>query len=145
MMVLMRLVFWHFMFLLPFTGLAQSKTDRQILAVEQQRFGMMVRHDTVALRSLLADDLVYMHSNALVENKSAHLSAIGTGRLVYESMLRETAQVRRYGRVALSNGVVRVKGIITGTPFELRLAYTAVYRRRHGHWQLVNWQSTKLP
>lgn len=141
----MRFLSWYLLFLLPFTGLAQSKTDRQILAVEQQRFEFMVRHDTVALRPLLANDLVYMHSNALLENKAAHLSAIATGRLVYESMLRETAKVRRYGRIALTNGIVRVKGIINGTPFEVRLAYTAVYRRRHGHWQLANWQSTKLP
>ena len=71
----MRVPFWYFLFLLPVTGLAQSKTDRQILAVEQQRFERMVQHDTVALRPMLAEDLVYMHSNALRENKSAHLTA----------------------------------------------------------------------
>ncbi len=132
--------------LLPFVGLAQSKTERQILAAEQHRFEAMVRRDTVALRPMLADDLIYIHSNALQENRLTHISAISTGRLAYNSMVRETARVRRYGKkMALTNGVVQVKGIINANPFEVRLAYTAVYRRTHGNWQLVNWQSTKMP
>ena len=139
----MRFLFWYFL-LLPFCGLAQSKTDRLILATEQQRFASMVSRDTVALRPLLADDLVYIHSNALQETKAAHLSAIATGRLVYASMLRETAQVRRYGKMALTNGIVQVTGVVNGTSFDVRLLYTAVYRRVRGQWQLVNWQSTRV-
>ncbi len=139
----MRFLFWYFL-LLPFYGLAQSKTDRLILATEQQRFASMVSRDTVALRPLLADDLVYIHSNALQETKAAHLSAIATGRLVYASMLRETAQVRRYGKMALTNGIVRVTGVVNDTSFDVRLLYTAVYRRVRGQWQLVNWQSTRV-
>ena len=139
----MRFLFWYFL-LLPFYGLAQSKTDRLILATEQQRFASMVSRDTVALRPLLADDLLYTHSNALQETKAAHLSAIATGRLVYASMLRETAQVRRYGKMALTNGIVQVTGVVNGTSFDVRLLYTAVYRRVRGQWQLVNWQSTRL-
>lgn len=141
----MRLLSWCCFLLLPFVGLAQSKTERQILAAEQHRFEAMVRRDTVALRSMLADDLIYIHSNAMQENKSAHISAISSGRLAYNSMLREKASVRRYGKkTAFVNGVVQVKGIINANPFEVRLLYTAVYRRVHKTWILVNWQSTKM-
>lgn len=140
----MRLLCGYFLLLLPFYGLAQSKTDRLILATEQQRFASMVSRDTVALRPLLAEDMLYTHSNALQETKAAHLSAIATGRLVYASMLRETAQVRRYGKMALTNGIVRVTGVVNGTSFDVRLLYTAVYRRVRGQWQLVNWQSTRV-
>ena len=140
----MRLLCGYFLLLLPFYGLAQSKTDRLILATEQQRFASMVSRDTVALRPLLAEDMLYTHSNALQETKAAHLSAIATGRLVYASMLRETAQVRRYGKMALTNGIVRVTGVVNDTSFDVRLLYTAVYRRVRGQWQLVNWQSTRV-
>ena len=140
----MRLLCGYFLLLLPFYGLAQSKSDRLILATEQQRFASMVSRDTVALRPLLAEDMLYTHSNALQETKAAHLSAIATGRLVYASMLRETAQVRRYGKMALTNGIVRVTGVVNGTSFDVRLLYTAVYRRVRGQWQLVNWQSTRV-
>ena len=141
----MQLLYQCLLLLLPFAGLAQSKTERQILAVEQLRFEAMMRRDTVALRPMLADDLVYIHSNALQESKSTHISAISSGRLVYQSMVRETARVRRFGQLALINGVLQVKGILNTNPFEVRLAYTAVYRRGHGQWQLINWQSTRMP
>ena len=140
----MRFIYWYFLLLLPVSGLAQSKTDLQVLATEQQRFDLMVKRDTVALRPMLHDELLYIHSNALQETKSAHLTAISTGRLAYASMVRETADVRHYGKTALTNGVVRVKGVINGTPFEVRLLYTAIYRKQHGRWLLLNWQSTKI-
>ena len=129
---------------LPLFAVAQSKTNQKILETEQRRFEAMTRKDTVALRDLLADDLVYIHSNALTETKSAHISAISTGRLVYEKMIREQATVRRCGKIALSNGIVRVTGILHGKPFEIRLIYTATYRKKGGIWRLLNWQSTRI-
>lgn len=130
---------------LPFFATAQSGADQQILDTEQRRFDTMVRKDTAALRDLLSDDLVYIHSNTMTESKSAHLTSIGSGKIVYEKMTREQAKVRRYGKTALSNGVVQVKVSLDGKPVELRLMYTATYLKKRGAWRLVNWQSTRIP
>jgi len=130
---------------LPFFATAQSGADQQILDTEQRRFDTMVRKDTAALRDLLSDDLVYIHSNTMTESKSAHLASIGSGKIVYEKMTREQAKVRRYGKTALSNGVVQVKVSLDGKPVELRLMYTATYLKKRGAWCLVNWQSTRIP
>lgn len=130
---------------LPFFATAQSGVDQQILDTEQRRFDTMVRKDTAALRDLLSDDLVYIHSNTMTESKSAHLASIGSGKIVYEKMTREQAKVRRYGKTALSNGVVQVKVSLDGKPVELRLMYTATYLKKRGAWRLVNWQSTRIP
>ena len=135
-----------FLFLaLPIFTFAQSKTEQKILDTELRRFEAMTRKDTLALRELLADDLVYIHSNTLTESKKEHITNIATGYLIYEKMTREQAKVRRYGKTALSNGVVQVRGILKEKTFEMRLAYTAVYRKKGGTWRLVNWQSTKVP
>lgn len=133
-----------FLFLLPLCGRAQSKCDQKILDAELRRFEAMTRRDTVALHQLLTDDLVYLHSNALLENKQEHLGAIATGKLVYQTMTRTQAAVRRYGRTAIVNGNVRVAGILNGNAFEVRLAYSAVYRKQGRRWRLANWQSTRL-
>lgn len=58
-------------------------------------------------------------------------------------MDRETAQVRFYGKTSITNGTIKVKGLLSGNPFEVRMLYTAVYRKQHKNWQLVNWQSTR--
>ena len=132
--------------LLPLLAPAQTATERVLLDTEARRFVAMTQRDTAFLKNALADDLVYIHSNALIETKTAHLAAIVTGQLVYENMTRESVSIRRYGsKMALHNGIVVVKGIIQGTPFQVRLQYTAVYRKKKNMWQLVNWQSTKIP
>ncbi len=140
----MRSIFFPFLFL-PIFALAQSKTEQKILDTELRRFEAMERKDTSALHDLLAGDLVYIHSNTLTENKKEHISNIATGHLIYEKMTREQAKVRRYGKTALSNGTVQVRGILNKKNFEMRLAYTAVYRKKGGTWRLVNWQSTRVP
>jgi ketosteroid isomerase-like protein len=136
---------WALLIFCPLFLLAQSKTDLEVLATEQARFECMTRADTAALRPMLADDLLYVHSNTLKENKLEHLEAIAAKRLVYREMAREEVRVRRFGRTALTNGTLGVKGELKGAAFDVRLFYTAVYRKKRGVWQLVNWQSTRVP
>ena len=116
-----------------------------VLTDQNRRFDAMTRADTAALSRLLHDDLIYIHSNALIEDKAQHLAAIAAKRLVYQKMAPEKAKVRRYGKTALTSGTVQVKDLLNDKPFELNLAYTAVYRKKRGIWRLLNWQSTRLP
>lgn len=124
---------------------AQSTLADKVLENESKRFAAMTRADTATLKQLLADDLVYIHSNALIENKAEHLAAIASRKLVYEKMERTSATVRFYGKTALVNGTVKVHGILKGNTFELSLLYLAVYRKKRDAWLLVNWQSTRIP
>lgn len=136
-------VFALFSLVLPLSG--QNARARDVLDTETRRFGLMTKADTFALAPLLAAELFYIHSNGLTETKAQHLSAIAAGRLVYRNMEREEVAVRFYGKkTALTNGIVKVSGILNGNAFELRLRYTALYRRQKGLWRLVNWQSTRI-
>ena len=144
-MVTFRNLSLCFLMLLAFSTLsAQSKNAQKVLDNETRRFEAMTRADTTTLKLLLADELVYIHSNALKENKQEHLAAISSKKLVYEKMDREVATVRFYGKTALVNGTIRVRGILNNSSFEVRLLYLAVYRKKHGVWQMVHWQSTKM-
>ena len=141
----MRNTLIFFLLTLPALSIAQTGAGRAVLDAEQRRFEAMMRGDTVALRSLLADDLVYIHSNAMTEDKNRHISAISGGKLAYNKMEREKVNVRRYGKTALTNGIIRVNVTLDGKNLDLNLAYTAVYRKKKGTWLLVNWQSTRVP
>jgi len=123
---------------------AQNSKAKAVLAAESARFEAMTRADTAALKPMLSEELWYVHSNAITETKQVHLNAIASQKLVYEKMDRESVSVRTYGKTALVNGKLAVRGKLNGNPFELRLLYTAVYRKKHRIWQLVNWQSTKV-
>jgi ketosteroid isomerase-like protein len=124
---------------------AQNARERAVLDTELRRFEAMMRADTSALSPLLAGDLLYVHSNAMKENKTGHLQAIAARTLIYSNMERRDASIRLYGKTALINGTAGVKGILKGNPFEINLLYTALYRKNKGVWQLVNWQSTRIP
>lgn len=135
------MLFW--LFASPLLVNAQSSKDQLVLDTEQRRFEAMTARDTTALKNLLHADLYYLHSNAMLENKNQHLASIGTGRLVYQKMKRESVKVRRYGQIAITNGVLAVSGLNNGNSFDLKLLYTAVYKREHKTWRLLNWQSTR--
>jgi ketosteroid isomerase-like protein len=136
---------FFFTLCLYLTAFGQKRGAQPVLEFELQRFDAMVRADTQALRAMLADDLIYVHSNALIETREDHLQAIIGQKLIYKSMKREEARVRYFGKTAIVNGTVAVDGKINANDFAVRLLYSAVYRRLGKGWQLVNWQSTRIP
>ena len=139
----MVLFFVFYSVVISATG--QSYSNKKIIDTELLRFEKMTQKDVYALEKMLSEDLVYTHSNAAMENKQQHLEAISSGRIVYKKMVRESVSLRIYGKTALTNGVVQVEGVSNGNTFTLRLQYSAVYRKKHGDWLLLNWQSTKIP
>lgn len=131
--------------LFPLLPLYAQRGTHDILADEQKRFAAMTQRDTARLRQMLHERLVYIHSNALTEDREQHLSAIGTGKIVYQRMTAQGVRVRRFGKMALTQGTLDVQGMLNEKTFDLKLAYTAVYRKQRGTWCLLNWQSTRIP
>ncbi len=133
-----------FLFLFAYAGILAAQPP--VEAVEDDRFRAQVRKDIETLSELLSDDLVYIHSNTLTENKADFLKNIASGKIVYQEIRAVGERSYRYlGRVALSNGTVHVKVLFEGNPFEAQLRYTAVYHKQKNRWLLVSWQSTKVP
>ncbi len=116
----------------------------QVQQAERQRFAALTAQDLAALDPLLADELLYCHSNGQVENKQQFLETVRTGRIRYESIDVHEFQARLYGEVAIGTGYITVQGKLGGQPMTLEIRYTDAYAWRAGHWQLVNWQSTRL-
>lgn len=118
---------------------------REIRGFELRRFAAMMRGDTVALRTALAKELSYTHSNGMVETKAMHLSAVGSRRTVYEAIGPRGMSYQQAGDVVVGNGIVKSKGMLAGTAFDVLLRVTTVHIRRNGRWELLAWQSNRLP
>jgi hypothetical protein len=52
---------------------------------------------------------------------------------------------RLVGDVVVVNGKLDIRVIANGKEQHFQGIYTDVYAKRDGRWQLVTWQSTKLP
>lgn len=118
----------------------------RIRSLEESRFAAMLSRDVAALRRILADDLTYTHSSGQLESKEQFLDSIASGAFQYLAILPEGAlDVRVYGDTAVvtGKGTFRVKA--GGEERSLKLRFTDVYISRDGVWQMVAWQSTRLP
>ena len=118
----------------------------QVKQVERQRFAAMTAPDLAALAPLLADELHYCHSTGEVQDKPQFLEALRSGQRRYSAIELREFQARLYGDVAIGNGLVTVHVSKDGGPLmTLELRYADAYVWRDGRWQLVTWQSTRLP
>ncbi|AKD56829.1 nuclear transport factor 2 family protein [Spirosoma radiotolerans] len=126
------------------TTVAQTADEKAVIDVEKQRFAAQVSKDITALNKVLANDLVYTHSNGGADSRQSYIRSIQDGKIAYESINVEEQNARIYGNTAVINGKCLVKAINKGETVNSHLLYLSVYVRNAGQWQLVAWQSTKL-
>ena len=124
-----------------------GKAEQQVLEAEKARFAAMVKGDRAALEKLLADDLTYTHSTALLETKEQFLKSVTTGNIDYVSIVPSETdwKIRINGNTAVVNGVAAVNVLDTGKDRKIRIRFTTVQANRGGAWQLLAWQSTVIP
>ncbi|PKB70870.1 MAG: hypothetical protein BZY87_08430 [SAR202 cluster bacterium Io17-Chloro-G6] len=113
----------------------------EIIALENRRIEAMVKGDIKALEEILADDLIYTHTTARLDTKTSFIAAISSGSTNYRSVEREDVKVRQFGETAVVTG--HAKFHVGDNKFEAR--FTDVYAKRNNAWQMVAWQSTRLP
>ncbi len=117
-----------------------------ILGLEERRFAAMMSRDVQALRRMLADDLTYTHSSGQLETKEQLIESIASGAFQYLAILPEGAlDVRVYGDAAVVTGKGTFRVRAGGEERSLKLRFTDVYIVRGDVWQMVAWQSTRLP
>lgn len=131
-------------------GSAQSGAagqEQQVLQAEKDRFAAMIKVDEPVLNKLLSDDLVYIHSTALLQTKKEFIGTLKEGAIKYISMTPSAPdlKVRIAGSVAVVTGVAAVHVVDHGTDKNMKIRYTEVHTNRNGSWQLMSWQSTVLP
>jgi len=133
--------------LLLLTACAQlnSASPETVEQVERSRFAAMVAQDVATLGPMLAEELRYVHSNGQLETKPQFLETIRSGRLRYRAIAVQELDVRTYDDVAVVSGLLTADAQAGDQPVALQLRFTDVYVNRDGRWQLVAWQSTRLP
>jgi hypothetical protein len=112
----------------------------EVLDAERRRCEAWLGDDVAALAELLADDIWYVHTNGVREDKAQVIETCRVGWVVSRSSL----DVRLYDDVAVVTGGITVSPRSdTTTKYESQAIQ--VWLRRAGRWQLVTQQSTPLP
>lgn len=122
------------------TGNAQM-----IIDLDKKRMEATGKKDVATLNELIADDLVYIHSSARVDTKQSLIGAMESGQTVYTSVVPSEVTAQDCGNAVVLTGIARISVVSNGKPNSFGVRFTDVYANRNGKWQMVNWQSTKLP
>jgi ketosteroid isomerase-like protein len=118
---------------------------QKIIDLDKQRMTAMAQKDIAALNRLLADDLVYTHSSARLDTKQSLIGNMESGSTVYTAVEPSDVKAQDLGDTVVLTGACRISVMAQGRPNSFSVRFTDVYANKGGQWQMVAWQSTRLP
>ena len=116
-----------------------------IIDLDRKRMQAMATKDVATLESLIADDLIYTHSSARLDTKRSLIDNMTSGSTVYTAVEPSDVKAQDLGDTVVLTGIAQIKVTANGSPLAFGVRFTDVYAKRDGRWQMVTWQSTKLP
>lgn len=122
-----------------------ADNGKAIIELDRKRMQAMSAKDYTFLAEVLADDLIYTHSSARLDSKASLIGNMQSGSTVYTSVEPSDVKAQDLGDTVVLTGVAQIKVNSGGKPNAFGVRFTDVYAKRAGRWQMVTWQSTKLP
>jgi ketosteroid isomerase-like protein len=116
-----------------------------IVALDRRRMTAMAEKDIATLNEVIADDLVYTHSSARIDTKKSLIDNMQSGRTVYSAVMPSEVKAQDCGDAVVLTGAARISVNSGGNAMNFGVRFTDVYANRGGRWQMVAWQSTRLP
>jgi ketosteroid isomerase-like protein len=112
---------------------------------EDTRYAAQTTNDFAAMDKLFGDDLVYIHSSAVVDDKASYIDSMRSGNVKYRVMRRSEVKVRTYGCLAIINGNADFDVTVKGQDLSVQLRFTTVWAKRPSGLQFISWQATRVP
>jgi len=119
--------------------------EQIVIDLDKKRMTAMAERDYRTLNEVIADDLVYTHSSARLDTKQSLIGNMESGSTVYTAVVPSEVKAQDLGDVVVLTGSCRISVNAGGRPNNFGVRFTDVYARRSGRWQMVAWQSTRLP
>jgi ketosteroid isomerase-like protein len=116
-----------------------------VIDLDRQRMEAMGQKDLAALDALISEDLVYTHSTARLDTKQSLLGAMESGATVYTAVVPSEVKAQDLGAAVVLTGKAQIGVTSQGRAISFSVRFTDVWSNRAGRWQMVAWQSTRLP
>jgi ketosteroid isomerase-like protein len=122
-----------------------AENGQTIIALDKKRMQAMAEKDFATLNAVLADDLSYTHSSARLDTKQSLIGNMQSGATVYTSVEPSEVKAQDLGDTVVLTGIAQIKVLSNGKPNAFGVRFTDIFTKRNGRWQMVAWQSTRLP
>ena len=118
---------------------------QMIIDLDKKRMTAMAEKDIRTLNDLISDELIYTHSSARLDTKQSLIGNMESGSTVYTSVVPSNVKAQDLGDTVVLTGECKISVNANGRPNSFGVRFTDVYANKGGKWQMVTWQSTKLP
>ena len=118
---------------------------QMIIDLDKKRMTAMAEKDIRTLNEVISDDLIYTHSSARLDTKQSLIGNMESGSTVYTSVVPSNVKAQDLGDTVVLTGECKISVMSGGKPNSFGVRFTDVYANKGGKWQMVTWQSTKLP
>jgi ketosteroid isomerase-like protein len=113
--------------------------------LEDQWRNAILKGDTDAMSSLLADDYMAITPFGTLQNRDEALDSMRSGRFRITLLNLSDRKVRFYGRTALVTSIAEVEGTSPEGDISGSYRYTRVYARTpQGGWKIVNFEANRI-
>lgn len=122
-----------------------DEVDAEIRQLEDRRIQALVGKDWATLETLLADDLVHVHANGMVEGKASYLETMATTFEILK-VNRPALDIRVMGSTAIVTGPLNqeLRIVKTGALVELKAIATQIWLKSAAGWAQSVFQATRV-
>ncbi len=138
-------IFAAFTFALIAAAPARAGIAEDVKAADDERIAAYLSGNVSAMDKYLADELVYIHSSGVVDNKQKLMDSVKSGDIKIRKFDREDIKVYQVGSTVILSAIGHVDLTMKGKDAQIDLRYSAVYAKRAGVWQLFHYQGARLP
>ena len=117
----------------------------EALAAEDARYAAQTGDDFDALQKLIGNDLVYIHSSAVVDTKASYIESQKSGAVKYRVMRRSDTRVRTYGCVAIITGLGNYDVTVKGQDLAVEIRFHSIWAKREQGLEFISWEATRTP
>jgi ketosteroid isomerase-like protein len=105
----------------------------------------VLKRDTAALNSMLADDYMGISATGLLQTKEQTIANLHNGQLQIKGLEISDRKVRFYGKTALITSLAEVRGTSEDGDVTGSYRYTHVYVRDvQGVWRIVSFEASRI-
>jgi ketosteroid isomerase-like protein len=137
----------RFLLLLTLTAGLALADEKAVEAAERAWGAAVVAKDYTALNRVMSNDLIYSHSNALVDTKQSYIDALKSGKSEYYVVNYQSIRVKMIDAntaMAFCRANFETKAA-DGSRQKMDLALLHVFKKTGANWQLVGHQSARIP
>lgn len=152
-----RLITLLIVLALPFFAVAQNphgpglpraqkhQGRHEIDQLEESWRNAILKADTAAMSTLLADDFMGISPSGTLQNKDQLLASMSSGRMHFASLELSDRRVRFYGATALVTSLATVIGTSPDGEISGSYRYTRVYvRNDQKQWKVVSFEASRI-